>query len=487
MRSYANRIIPFVACAFFLFIPFTGVIAQDHHDPPLRRTEPLEAVVADLRGYIPARMAEDHIPGLSIALVREGQLVWSEGFGVANRLTSRPVTPETVFEVASISKVVTAYSALRLVEQGRLALDEPLVGQLDEPWLPPSEWGDRITLRHLAGHSSGLSDNLLPLDKNIQFEPGTEFLYSGVGAQYIQAAVEQVTGQSLEVAARVLALESLGMAASSFVTTTDTRSRLANGHLGYGFPLLAFLLPLVLTLAVIMIVLLVILRIRTGRWRVSGGQLVTALVAAMLLAILLLTRLMGPSLPNLVLLSVLVGLGFVAALALLIFIGRQVLSRLPSRWREGSLYRLFCALLLVVSVLVLVRLTEMITGPKPRLLSPQPGAVGSLRSSAPDLARLLIELAQPQYLSLEMANQIRIPQTPINDNFSWGLGPGIQHSEQGDALWQNGITFGYRSLMAVYPELGLGAVVLTNSDRGYDVACDVAQRALGGKGTWKTF
>lgn len=487
MRSYANRIILFVACAFFPFISFTGLIAQDHQEPPLRRTESLEAVVADLRGYIPARMAEDHIPGLSIALVREGLLVWSEGFGVANQLTSRPVTPETLFEVASISKVVTAYVALRLVEQGRLALDEPLVGQLDEPWLPPSEWGDRITLRHLAGHSSGLSDNLLPPDKSIQFEPGTEFLYSGVGAQYIQAAVEQVTGQSLEVAARELALEPLGMAASSFVTTTDTRSRLANGHLGYGIPMLAFLVPLVLALVVIMIVFVVILRIRTGRWRVSGGQWVAALAAAALLAILLLALIMGPPLPNLVLLSVLVGLGFVAALALLIFIGRQVLSRLPARWRAGSLYRLFCAMLLLVGMLVLVRLTEMITGPKPRLLSPQPGAVGSLQSSAPDLARLLIELAQPQYLSLEMANEIRTPQTPIDDNFSWGLGPGIQHSEQGDALWQNGITFGYRSLMAVYPDLGLGAVVLTNSDRGYDVACDVAQRALGGKGTWKTF
>ncbi|GAG22691.1 unnamed protein product [marine sediment metagenome] len=238
----------------------------------------------------------------------------------------------------------------------------------------------------------------------------------------------------------------------------------------------------------IMIVLLMILRIRTGRWRVSGGQWIAALVAAALLTILLLARLMGPPLPNLVLLSVLVGLGFAAALVLAILICRQVIrSWLPSRWWEGALYRTLSTSLLVIGVLALFWLTGMITGPKPRFLSPQPGAVGSLRSSAPDLARLLIELSQPQHLSSEMTEQIRTPQTPIDDNFSWGLGPGIQHSEQGDALWQNGITFGYRSLMAVYPDLGLGVVVLTNSDRGYDVACDVAQRALGGKGTWKTF
>jgi len=279
----------------------------------------------------------------------------------------------------------------------------------------------------------------------------------------------------------------LGMAASSFVTTPDIRSRLANGHLGYGIPLLFFLVPFVIALTVIMIVLVVILRIRTGRWRVSAGQWIAALVAAALLTILLLARSMGPPLPNLVLLIALIGLGFAAALALVILIGRRARSWLPSRWREGGLYRLICAVLLAIAALVLVQLTMMITGPQPRLLSPQPGAVGSLRSSAPDLARLLIELSQPQHLSPEMTEQIRTPQTPIDDDFSWGLGPGIQHSGQGNALWQNGITFGYRSLMAVYPELRLGVVVLTNSDAGYDVACDVAQRALGGKGTWKTF
>ncbi|UCH61782.1 MAG: beta-lactamase family protein [Fidelibacterota bacterium] len=488
MYSRVSRIVPFISRTVFLFIPFTYAFGQDTPEPLLRHIEPLDAVVADLRDYIPARMADDHVPGLSIALVREGKVVWSEGFGVANQWTGRPVTPETAFEVASISKVVTAYVALRLVEQGQLALDEPLIGQLDEPWLPPSEWGDKITLRHLAGHSSGLSDNLLPMDKSLQFEPGTGFLYSGIGAQYIQAAVEQVTGQSLETAARELALEPLGMTASSFVTTPDIRSHLANGHLGYGIPLLLFLMPFVMALVVIMIVLVMILRIRTGRWRVSVNQWALVLVAAGLLAILLLVWIMGPPLPNFVLLITLAGLGFAAVLALVILIGRQTLLRLFSRWRGSGLYRfLICAVLITIAALVLIQLAMMISGPKPRFISPKPGAVGSLRSSAPDLARLLIELSQPQYLSPEMAEQIRTPQTPIDDNFSWGLGPGIQHSAQGDALWQNGITFGYRSLMAVYPELGMGVVVLTNSDGGYDVACDVAQRALGGKSTWKTF
>ncbi|MCP3975888.1 MAG: beta-lactamase family protein, partial [bacterium] len=117
-------------------------------EPPLRLAEPADAVIADLESYIPGYMSEQNIPGASIALIREGQIVWTEGFGVVNAITRQPVTSETLFEVASNSKVVTAYVALRLVDQGKLSLDEPLNAYLPEPWLPP-EYRDVITLRHV--------------------------------------------------------------------------------------------------------------------------------------------------------------------------------------------------------------------------------------------------------------------------------------------------------------------------------------------------
>jgi CubicO group peptidase (beta-lactamase class C family) len=92
----------------------------------------------------------------------------------------------------------------------------------------------------------------------------------------------------------------------------------------------------------------------------------------------------------------------------------------------------------------------------------------------------LIEVAEPQHLNAELAAQVRTPQVSAGRNMTWGLGPGIQHSEHGNALWQNGQTFGFRSLMVIYPEQHIGVVVLTNSDHGFPLACDVAQRALGG-------
>jgi CubicO group peptidase (beta-lactamase class C family) len=116
----------------------------------------------------------------------------------------------------------------------------------------------------------------------------------------------------------------------------------------------------------------------------------------------------------------------------------------------------------------------------PKGPSPRASAVGSLRTSAPDLAAFLIELADPQYMSQDLALQIRTSQVSAGRDMSWGLGPGIQHNSQGDALWQYGQTFGYRSVMVIYPEYGIGVVVLTNSDRGLPVAFDVAQRAIGG-------
>lgn len=111
-------------------------------------------------------MREKDIPGVTIALIRDGKVVWIGGFGVVNTITAKPVTSETLFEVASNSKVVTAYIALQLVDQGRLSLDESLNAYLPKPWLPPSEYRNAVTLparcfltpRDLAlvSHSTGI-------------------------------------------------------------------------------------------------------------------------------------------------------------------------------------------------------------------------------------------------------------------------------------------------------------------------------------------
>jgi len=458
----------------------TAMPTEGALEAPLRWSEPAETVIADLQHYIPERMREGDIPGLAIALIHDGKVVWTEGFGVTNTMTRQPVTPETVFEVASNSKVVATYTALRLIQQGKLSLDESLTTYLFDPWLPPSEYGDQITLRHLASHSSGLTDNLFPVDKSIAFEPGSDFLYSGVGALYVQEAIEQVTGQSLEDAARDAVFEPLGMSLSSFVNDAPVKPYMANGHMGYILPLLAFVIPFAAILIGIGLLGVPILRLSTGSWNPTWGMAVGACVVAAILTLLILFLLAGRALPNLVLLITLGAAGFAMAFMVTCLMGQQIIVHLPAAWYESLPQRTLHIVWTVLSIIVLLWLSGLITGPLPRGPSPEPSAIGSLRTSAPDLAAFLIELAEPQYLSKDTAVQIRTPQVSAGRDMSWGLGPGIQHGKQGDALWQNGQTFGFRSVMVIYPEYGMGVVVLTNSDHGFPVAFDVAQRALSG-------
>jgi CubicO group peptidase (beta-lactamase class C family) len=448
-------------------------------NPPLRLSEPLGTVVADLENYIPERMYHDDIPGLSIALIRDGKLVWAEGFGVANTLSAEPVTPETVFEVGSVSKAIATYTALRLVEKGRLSLDTPLSEQLSAPWLPPSLYRDQITLRHLASHTSGLGDNgdsLIGLDKSIAFRPGSSFSYSGVGMMYMQEAIEQVSGRSLEDVARGEVFEPLGMSSSSFVNSAAVKPHRASGYMDLNMALMILLIPFVPLFAAASLLSIAGSRILRGRWLPTWKVWLAAAVVAWMLSLALLGLQWAAPLPNFMLLMALSAIALALAFTAIFLAGRQIIARLSRGWCRGALLVIWA----VISIVVVLLPSGLITAPVPRVLSPQPSAVGTLRASAPDLAAFLLELADPQVLSAEIAEQMRAPQVGAGRDMSWGLGLGIAQAAEGDALWQNGQTFGFRSLMVIYPEHRMGAVVLTNSDHGFPVVLDVAQRALGG-------
>ena len=76
----------------------TLAVTPSKQEPPLRLSEPTDVIIADLESYIPDYMQEKNIPGVAIALIHDDEIVWTEGFGVANAITRKPVTPETPFE-----------------------------------------------------------------------------------------------------------------------------------------------------------------------------------------------------------------------------------------------------------------------------------------------------------------------------------------------------------------------------------------------------
>ncbi|EGY01043.1 beta-lactamase [Nitrospirillum viridazoti Y2] len=113
---------------------------------------------AHLDHDIRATLAQAGIPGAAVGYAREGRVRFVRGYGYADLATRRPVTPDTVFAIASITKTITAAAILRLAGQGRLTLDDPVAAHLDFPVVNPHHPDAAITLRHLLTHTSGISD-----------------------------------------------------------------------------------------------------------------------------------------------------------------------------------------------------------------------------------------------------------------------------------------------------------------------------------------
>ena len=183
--------------------------------PPLRAQEvPLDdATVEAVERMLTEKMAEERIPGLSFALVVEGRLVWSGGYGMADLENYVPATATTAYRTASIGKTLTATAVMQLAERGRIDLDAPV--QRYCPAFPEKRWP--VTTRHLLGHTSGIRHyggpneeaelfNTVHYDSvvdaldifkedSLLFEPGTDHQYSTFGYNTLGCVVEGAAGQ----------------------------------------------------------------------------------------------------------------------------------------------------------------------------------------------------------------------------------------------------------------------------------------------------
>jgi len=173
------------------------------------------------------------VPGLGIAVVERGEVIWARTFGVLNASTQAPVREDSLFEVASMSKPVFAYGALQLVEQQRLDLDRPLVSYYRAPYLPSDPRVDRITARHILSHTSGLpnwGDDAKPETLRPAFDPGTRFKYSGEGFFWLQLVVERITGLGLDAFVRTMLFEPARMRHSAFAWDEALLPNVSYGH-----------------------------------------------------------------------------------------------------------------------------------------------------------------------------------------------------------------------------------------------------------------
>jgi CubicO group peptidase (beta-lactamase class C family) len=168
-------------------------------------------------------------PGVAVAVVKNGQIAFKNGYGFAHLEYDIPITPKTIFHIASISKQFTTFSILLLEADGKLSLDDDIRKHIPE--VP--DFGTTITLRHLAHNISGIRDQwnllamagwrlddiitteqvlrLLARQKELNFQPGEEYLYSNSGFTLLAEVVARVSGKSFAEFTRERIFEPLGM------------------------------------------------------------------------------------------------------------------------------------------------------------------------------------------------------------------------------------------------------------------------------------
>ncbi|MEO1262175.1 MAG: serine hydrolase [Bacteroidota bacterium] len=187
-----------------------------------------------LDNYFNQLIQEKEIPGMSIAIIKNGALDYSNSFGIQAADSRTPVDNETIFEAASLSKPVFAYAVIKWAEAGKFDLDKPLYEYLEYEDLKHDERYKKITARMVLSHTSGLP-NWRNNKLEFRSDPGEKFGYSGEGFGYLMLVFEKITGQKTEDFMKAVVLDPLGMKNSSYTWEKRFNENYAAPHDDLGF------------------------------------------------------------------------------------------------------------------------------------------------------------------------------------------------------------------------------------------------------------
>ena len=203
-----------------------------------------------------ARWDRKNTPGAAVLVIQDGKVVHRRGYGMADLENRVPITPSTVFDIASVSKQFCGLAIAMLIKQGKLALDDDIRAHLD--WVP--DFGKKITVRHLVHHTSGIRDwpgtlalagwsfedvlsfehilEMVRRQRDLNFDPGSRHMYSNTGYNLLARLVQEVTGQTFRRWTHANIFEPLGMKDTHFhdnhTKVVKNRAR-AYGRRPFGF------------------------------------------------------------------------------------------------------------------------------------------------------------------------------------------------------------------------------------------------------------
>jgi CubicO group peptidase (beta-lactamase class C family) len=228
MRCGISSCVSVAVC--FALLCVRGANAQD------------DTTATAVQEYVKAEMTRQHIPGLSLLVVKDGKTVMAQGFGLANVELQVPVKPETVFQSGSIGKQFTATGVMMLVEEGKISLDDPLTKYF--PDAPPA-WKE-IKVRNVLSHTAGMGDypdnfdyrkdwsegEELKLIQSIplQYAPGTSWRYSNFGYVTLGFLIHRVTGEFYGDFLQQRIFQPLGMSSTRIISEADIVANRAAGY-----------------------------------------------------------------------------------------------------------------------------------------------------------------------------------------------------------------------------------------------------------------
>jgi CubicO group peptidase (beta-lactamase class C family) len=201
-----------------------------------------------LAQLVTEKMAEYHVPGVAFGVVKDGQTL-VRGFGITSVEDPQPITPDTIFQIASVSKLITATAVMRLVEQGRVDLRAPVQRYLPDFRVRDEQVSRNVTLWHLMTHTSGLENKLFTEDRGSdtlvhytqsvsdvdQLAPlGAVWSYNSAGFVLAGRVIEVITGMGIHDALRNLVFAPLGLSRASTRLDEVVTYRVALGHRSTG-------------------------------------------------------------------------------------------------------------------------------------------------------------------------------------------------------------------------------------------------------------
>ena len=393
----------------------------------------------------------------------KNSIAYGENGTVIYENTGNKINEDSVFELASNGKVVTAYIALKLVDEGLIGLDDKIYPYLDDKYLTEDERLKEITLRQLLNHTAGFSPSYeLGIDKKTYSDPGEEFCYSGVGYIYLQNVIENVSGMSLEEAAGQYVLNPLNMNNSTF----EKRKTVA-GHMNMSSAVLYAFVVYIIVFVVLFLIVFAIGKITKNKYySLKAGMAVVFVLAGIINTVALLI------IPN-VSKSLYIFLIYFAISGLILLVGRK----------NSKLFYL-CIPVLTTVILVLgftIPVSIPVTGD---LLPRGANAAYSLKSTSKDMAKFCQKLLDEYAAGNNAVSEMFSDSVAIDETNSWGLGIGIEQKSGRKTYWHSGINPGFQSLLVIDPIENKYAIILTSDDKGLSIAKSAAKDFLGIDGTW---